>query len=394
MKNISLTEIQTERAALLAPAIRMLTGIYDADRNSVDSTVVFAPVIPDGLSDSVFVSDFSEIEDQYADIENKINAFKSENGCAPAFVVVENLGVYSCSDTKQNADKQLSAFEKCERDGFTGGRIADKIVIVTGGAQGFGEGIARKLLDEGAYIAIADLNEELANAKAKEICDIYGSGRAIAVKTDVSDEDSVKNMVYSTVLNYGGLDCIISNAGIARSGNIEEMTKKFFELSMSINYTGYFLCSRFASRIMKIQFRFCKDYFADIVQVNSKSGLVGSNKNFAYAGSKFGGIGLTQSFALELVDYNIKVNSVCPGNFFDGPLWSDPEKGLFKLYLESGKVPGAKNVDDVKKAYLSKIPMKKGCLPSDVAKAIIYCMEQLYETGQAIPVTGGQVMLK
>lgn len=145
---------------------------------------------------------------------------------------------------------------------------------------------------------------------------------------------------------------------------------------------------------MKIQHKYAPDYYSDIIQVNSKSGLVGSNKNFAYAGSKFGGVGLVQSFALELVEYNIKVNCVCPGNFFDGPLWSDPVKGLFIQYLNAGKVPGAKNVADVKKYYESKIPMSRGCVPSDVAKAIFYCVEQKYETGQAIPVTGGQVMLK
>ena len=90
---------------------------------------------------------------------------------------------------------------------------------------------------------------------------------------------------------------------------------------------------------------------------------------------------------------HVKVNSICPGNFFDGPLWSDPVKGLFVQYLNSGKVPGAKTTADVKKHYESLIPMHRGCTPDDVAKAICYVVQQQYETGQAVPVTGGQVML-
>ncbi len=122
--------------------------------------------------------------------------------------------------------------------------------------------------------------------------------------------------------------------------------------------------------------------------------LAGSNKNFAYAGGKFGGIGLVQSFAMELAPYRIKVNAICPGNYYDGPLWSDPEKGLFVQYLRTGKVPGAKTVEDVRASYLAKTLIPRGCTPLDVARAVFYCVEQTYETGQAIPVTGGQVMLK
>ncbi len=189
------------------------------------------------------------------------------------------------------------------------------------------------------------------------------------------------------------MDLLISNAGILKAGSIEEMDAKAFDLVTSVNYRGYFLSVKAATPVLKLQHRAHPGYFTDIIQINSKSGLEGSNKNFAYAGGKFGGIGLTESFALELVPFNIKVNAVCPGNYFDGPLWADPEKGLFVQYLRAGKVPGAKTIDDVRRAYTSKVPMQRGCFPADVARAILYLHEQEYETGQALPVTGGQVML-
>jgi sorbitol-6-phosphate 2-dehydrogenase len=185
----------------------------------------------------------------------------------------------------------------------------------------------------------------------------------------------------------------ISNAGVLKAGSLDELEKRDFEFVTSVNYTAFFTCVKYASRVMRAQFEADHAWSGDIIEVNSKSGLEGSLKNFAYAGSKFGGIGLVQSFALELCPYGIKVNAVCPGNFFDGPLWADPVKGLFVQYLTAGKVVGAKTVEDVRRYYESKVPMGRGCLPSDVAKAIFYAVEQPYETGQAIPVTGGQVML-
>jgi len=210
----------------------------------------------------------------------------------------------------------------------------------------------------------------------------------------VSDEDSVKNIIQRTLLEFGGLDILVSNAGVLIAGSLSELPKDYFDFVTKINYTGYFLCAKYAIEPMKIQNEYAPDYFMDIIEINSKSGLEGSNKNFAYAGSKFGGIGLTQSFAMELAEFNIKVNAICPGNLLDGPLWADPEKGLFKQYLDSGKVEGAKTIDDVRKFYEAKVPMKRGCTIADVACAIMYVVEQQYETGQAIPVTGGQVMLR
>ena len=272
-------------------------------------------------------------------------------------------------------------------------KLAGKIAIVTGSAQGFGAGIAGYLASEGAAVVIADMNYNGAQATAEQLSKEYGVP-TLALSANVSDEASVKNMIEETVLNFGGLDVFVNNAGIVRAGSLEEMTKQSFELVTSVNYTAYFLCAKYASAVMKKQREASPEYMSDIIEINSKSGLSGSNKNFAYAGSKFGGIGLTQSFAMELAPYGIKVNAVCPGNFLDGPLWSDPEKGLFVQYLKAGKVPGAKTVADVRAFYEAKVPLGRGCRIEDVAKAVLYIIDQKYETGQAIPVTGGQEMLK
>ncbi len=279
---------------------------------------------------------------------------------------------------------------KCEKDN---GRVEQRIAIVTGGAQGFGAGIVEHLMQNRANVVIADLNAEKGQEFANELNAERRNNKALFVKVDVADSASVENLVTETVKEFGGLDVFISNAGILRAGSLEEMTPETFELMTKVNYSAYFICTKHASAVMKQQYKFKPDHFTDIIQINSKSGLKGSNKNFAYAGGKFGGIGLTQSFAMELMPYKIKVNSVCPGNFFDGPLWADPEKGLFVQYLRAGKVPGAKTIEDVKRFYEAQVPAGRGCTPLDVMRAVYYIIEQEYETGQAVPVTGGQNML-
>jgi len=275
------------------------------------------------------------------------------------------------------------------RSGVVEGRIA----LVTGGAQGFGEEIVRGLAGSGALVFVADLNyagaEKLAltlNADARKTV-------AIPVSVNVSDEDSVSAMFALVAEKAGGIDLVVSNAGVLKASSVLEQELGAFKFVTDVNYTGFFLVAKHSGLIIRRQSRTSPSWTTDIVQINSKSGLQGSNRNGSYAGSKFGGIGLVQSFALELVEWRAKVNAVCPGNFFDGPLWSDPEKGLFVQYLRSGKVPGATTIGDVKAAYEAKVPMGRGCEGADVMRAIYYLVEQSYETGQALPVTGGQVML-
>jgi sorbitol-6-phosphate 2-dehydrogenase len=271
--------------------------------------------------------------------------------------------------------------------------VRGRVALVTGGAQGFGEEIVRGLCASGAIVYIADLNIDGARQLATSLNGAHKRTAAIALQVNVCEEASVAALFDELAAQTGGLDLCVSNAGIVKAGSVLEQEASAFKFVTDVNYVGFFLVSKYAGQLFRLQNSTAQTWKTDIIQINSKSGLEGSNKNGAYAGSKFGGIGLVESFALELVEHNVKVNAICPGNFLEGPLWADPEKGLFVQYLKAGKVPGAKTIADVKSFYESKVPMRRGCTGPDVMRAIYYIVEQAYETGQAVPVTGGQVML-
>jgi len=289
--------------------------------------------------------------------------------------------------------KDLGAFALTYASDKSAGRVAGKVAIVTGAAQGFGREIAQDLAAEGAHVVLADINIQAAQEAAGQLNQDYGTDRALAVSMNVTCADSLDKALYEVVKAFGGFDIFISNAGVLKAESVKTQALQDFQFVTDVNYTGYFLCVQKAAPILALQHQAQPTYTSDIIQINSKSGLQGSNRNGAYAGSKFGGVGLTQSFAMELIEDGIKVNSVCPGNFFDGPLWSNPDNGLFVQYLRTNKVPGAKTIADVRQAYEAKVPMRRGCTTADVMKAVYYLTEQQYETGQAVPVTGGQVML-
>ena len=258
--------------------------------------------------------------------------------------------------------------------------LQDRIAIVTGGAQGLGAAICLRLAQEGAHVVVADLNLEGAEETATYIVAQTGQ-RATQAKVDVTNEEMVKETVDRTVLEFGRLDILVSNAGILVAQPVDEFSAEKWRLVMEVNLVGYFLCAKHAARVMKEQ------RSGTIIQINSKSGKKGSYKNSAYAASKFGGIGLTQSIALELAEYGVRANAICPGNLLDSPLWVD---SLYAQYAEKWGISEA----EVRQKYVDQVPMKRGCTYEDVTNAVVFLAsdQSSYMTGQAINVTGGQEM--
>jgi sorbitol-6-phosphate 2-dehydrogenase len=212
--------------------------------------------------------------------------------------------------------------------------------------------------------------------------------KGLDVSTDVTKEADVAGLFDRAVAQHGRVDIVVANAAILIAEPIAEADAEKWRAVMNVNLFGNFLTMKHACRVMKPR------KSGSIIQINSKSGKKGSAANSAYAASKFGGIGLVQSVALEMAPHGIRCNAICPGNLLDSPLWTDPARGLFVQYLKAGKVAGAKNVEDVRAAYVNQVPMKRGCSYDDICNAVIFLGSDAssYITGIALSVTGGQEM--
>ena len=258
--------------------------------------------------------------------------------------------------------------------------LQDRIAIVSGGAQGLGAAIGLRLAQEGAHVVVADLNREGAERTAGEIVAKTGN-RAIGVSVNVTDESQVAAMIDRTLDEFGRLDLLVSNAGILLAEAVDEFPADQWRAVIDVNLVGYFLCAKHAARVMKAQ------QSGSIIQINSKSGKKGSYKSSAYAASKFGGLGLTQSIALELAEYGVRANAICPGNLLDSPLWVD------SLYGQYAKKWGITE-EEVRQKYIDQVPMKRGCTYDDITNVVVFLASEQagYMTGQAINVTGGQEM--
>jgi len=227
---------------------------------------------------------------------------------------------------------------------------------------------------EGANVVVGDLNLDGANETASKL------ENATAFKLDITDFDSCRNLMEQANSIYGKIDILVCNAAVVVSGSIEDFDPAKWKFVIDVNLCGFF-------NTVKAAAPFLNDTGSSIIQINSKSGKKGSFKNSAYAASKFGGIGLVQSLALEFADRGTRVNAICPGNLLDSPLWTNQ---LFKQYATNQGI----TEQAVRQKYIDQVPMKRSCQYDDVANLLVFLSsdESSYITGQAMNVTGGQQM--
>ncbi|HVN91386.1 MAG TPA: 3-oxoacyl-ACP reductase family protein [Candidatus Binataceae bacterium] len=248
-------------------------------------------------------------------------------------------------------------------------RLKDKVAIVTGAAQGIGRALATRLAEEGAKVAIADIQADAAASTAKEI--VAAGDSAIAVKVDVTSLDSATAAVQKVVADFGGIDILVNNAGWDKLEPFIQSTPDTWDKVIAINFRGVIhLCK---AVIPQLQAR----GGGKIVSIASDAGRVGSLGEAVYSGCKAGIIGFSKTLARELARNNINVNVVCPG---------PTETALLHGVMD--------NQPKVLEAMKRGIPMRRLGQPQDLAGAVAFLAssDADYVTGQVISVSGGLTM--
>lgn len=244
--------------------------------------------------------------------------------------------------------------------------LKDKVALVTGGAQGIGRTISEELARAGAHVVLGDVNLEGAEATAEAINNSGGS--ASAVKIDVSNAAEVREVFDFIMKNKKPVDIVVNNAGITRDGLMVRMKESDWDLVLSINLKGSFLCSQQAAKQMM------KQKSGAIVNIASIVGVMGNFGQANYSASKAGVIGLTKTLAREVASRGIRVNAIAPG-FID---------------TEMTRVLD----EEVRQKLIEQIPLARLGLPEDVARCVNFLVsdKSSYITGQVINLNGGMLM--
>ena len=239
-------------------------------------------------------------------------------------------------------------------------RFKDKVVIVTGGASGIGEASVRAFAREGAKVVITDFADH-----GQALADEMGADKALFIKTDVTDSEAVQAMIAQTLAQFGRLDVMFANAGIAADGPIDELEESAWQRTIDINLSGVYLCDKYAIQ------QFLKQGGGVIVNCGSIHSHVGKRGVTAYAAAKGGVKLLTQTLGIEYGAKGIRVNAVCPG-YIDTPLLSH--------------IP-----DDAKEKLVALHPMGRLGRAEEVANAVLFLAsdEASFVTGSSLMVDGG-----
>lgn len=245
-----------------------------------------------------------------------------------------------------------------------------KNIVVFGASRDIGYNIAKALVKEGNNVI----------SISRHFCDIPSVDNYLC---DIIQYNELCDIVNKVCEKYKQIDGIVYSIGLSQSGSLSEMSIETFETIQKVNAFGYFYAVKAFYNQLVTQALDNKS--CSIVQINSKTGKKGSYKNSAYAASKFAGLGLTQSFALELVEHNVRVNSVCPGNVFETSAWQDK---LFKQFAHNQGL----TEEQVRQKYINLVPMKQSCHYEDINNMVLYLLsdKSKYMTGQSINITGGQ----
>lgn len=258
--------------------------------------------------------------------------------------------------------------------------LAGRIALVTGGAGGIGQAVARQLLQEGACVMLTDIDSEALAEAEQNLVKVAGKDNIAIVRANVTSESEVQGMLDASALRFGGVDLLVSNAGIASSAPLDETTLETWERNQSILSTGYFLVSRAAFRTMKQQ-----GLGGSMVFVASKNGLVASAGAAAYCTAKAAEIHLARCVALEGAPHGIRVNVVNPDAVIRGSrIWDGKWK---EERAQSNKI----EADDVEEFYRQRSMLKLSVLPEDIAEAVYFLSSSKAgkSTGNIINVDAG-----